>query len=198
MVDDGVQPRDDPSFREGKRVERAGHRLRRRHELHAFLIRHTFQRVQDEFTGIPDLVRKVTVGREPVHVEVQVLPRGGAGGEGESECVAALFVDDVERIHHVAQGFGHLASFLVPHQAVEEDGVERELARHAVRHHDHARHPEEEDVVPGFHHLRGEEFGHVLRLFVRPPERGERPEPGGEPGVQDILFLVQYHVFAVR
>ena len=42
---------------------------------------------------------------------------------------------------------------LVPHEAVEENGVEGQLAGELLAHHQHPCHPEEKNVVPGLHHL---------------------------------------------
>ena len=53
-------------------------------------------------------------------------------------------------------------------------------------HHHHARDPEEDDVEAG--DQRG---GRIIALeffgFVRPAERRERPQRGGEPGVEHVL-----------
>ena len=50
---------------------------------------------------------------------------------------------------------------------------------------DHARDPEEDDVVAGDEHVRRIEVVQIRRL-VRPAERGERPERAGEPGVEHV------------
>jgi hypothetical protein len=73
--------------------------------------------------------------------------------------------------------------------AVQVDRVERRLARELVARHDHARDPEEEDVGAGHQHVGRIERAQVLAVLVRPAERGERPEPGGEPGVEHVLVL---------
>ena len=78
---------------------------------------------------------------------------------------------------------------LVADQAVQVDRLERDLAGELQPVHDHARHPEEQDVVAGLHHGGRVEILVVGRLF-RPAERGERPQAGGEPGIQHIRVLV--------
>ena len=65
---------------------------------------------------------------------------------------------------------------------------ERDLAHRLQPEHDHARHPEEDDVIARHEHIRGVEVRKFRRLF-RPAHRGERPQPGREPGVQHILVL---------
>ena len=68
--------------------------------------------------------------------------------------------------------------------------MEGRLAGVLQAQHDHARHPEEEDVVGGLHDASGVEIVQVRRL-VRPPQRRMRPQSGGEPRVQHVLVLPQ-------
>ena len=56
--------------------------------------------------------------------------------------------------------------------------------------HDHARDPEEEDVVARLQHGGRIEAAQVGRV-VRPAERAERPEPRAEPGVQHVGVLLE-------
>ena len=60
-------------------------------------------------------------------------------------------------------------------QAVQQDGVEGGLAGEPDAHHDHARHPEEEDVVARLHDGGGKMALVVRRILIRPPQRAERP-----------------------
>lgn len=57
--------------------------------------------------------------------------------------------------------------------------------------HDHARHPEEEDVMPSLQESPGVELGKVGGL-VGPPHGGEGPQATAEPGVQHILILHRF------
>ena len=57
------------------------------------------------------------------------------------------------------------------HQAVEEDGGEGRTAGELEAHHDHARDPEEQDVVPRFHDAGRVEARQVRGRLVRPAER---------------------------
>ncbi|KAG1081065.1 hypothetical protein G6F40_015641 [Rhizopus arrhizus] len=63
-------------------------------------------------------------------------------------------VDDVQRIEHVALALGHLLALAVADQAGEVDVLERDLPDQVVGGHDHARHPEEDDVETGDQHRR--------------------------------------------
>src|ERR1044072_2025356 len=77
----------------------------------------------------------------------------------------------------------------VASRTVEIDRVVRRAAEKGVARHDHPRHPEEEDLGGGDEHVRRIKGGEIARLLVRPAERGHRPEPGREPGVENILVL---------
>ncbi|KAG1458113.1 hypothetical protein G6F57_014757 [Rhizopus arrhizus] len=108
-------------------------------------------------------------------------------------------VDDVQRIEHVALALGHLLALAVADQAGEVDVLERDLPDQVVGGHDHARHPEEDDVETGDQHRRRQvaveaTLGHGL--LVRPAQGGERPQLRGEPGLQHVAFLVQHHIAA--
>ncbi len=73
---------------------------------------------------------------------------------------------------------------------MQRDGVERRGAVHRVEaEHHHPGDPEEQDVVAGDQDGVRVELREALGL-LRPAERGERPQAGGEPGVQDVGVLV--------
>ena len=71
---------------------------------------------------------------------------------------------------------------------MQVDRAERHLAGELEPIHDHARHPKEQDIVAGLHHAGGVEIFVIGRL-CRPAQRGERPQAGGEPGVQHVRVL---------
>ena len=56
-------------------------------------------------------------------------------------------------------------------------------------HHDHAGHPEEEDVVARLHHRGRDRSTSRSALLLRPAERGVRPEAGREPGIEHVFVL---------
>src|SRR5688500_3133238 len=66
--------------------------------------------------------------------------------------------------------------------------MERYLAHMLQPLEDHARHPEEEDVVPRLHHIAGVEVVEVGCLF-RPAERAERPQARREPRIEHVVVL---------
>ena len=77
----------------------------------------------------------------------------------------------------------------VADDAVEDDVPEGGLAHEVVACHHHAGDPEEEDVRAGDEVGGGVVKGEVGGL-LGPAEDGEGPEPGGEPGVEDVGVLV--------
>ena len=99
-------------------------------------------------------------------------------------------VDQVHRIEDIALGFGHFFAFRVADQTVHINGFERDFAGEVFGHHDHARDPEENDVVAGHEYGGGQEMAQVWRFF-RPAERGEWHERRGEPCVEHVVFATQ-------
>ncbi|CCJ87390.1 hypothetical protein BN133_3767 [Cronobacter dublinensis 582] len=110
-------------------------------------------------------------------------------------------VNHIQRVDNVPLGFGHLLAFVIADKPGHVDGVERHL-RLAVfifdevhGHHDHAGNPEEDNVEAGDHHAGRVELAQRVGVF-RPAERGERPQRGGEPGVEHVVILAQRDVSA--
>ena len=67
--------------------------------------------------------------------------------------------------------------------------------------HDHARDPEEEDVVAGLHdaaRIEGVQVALGRVVLRRPAERGMRPEAAAKPGVEHIGVLQQGALPAAR
>ena len=105
-----------------------------------------------------------------------------------NELLSRRTVDHVERVDDVALDLAHLLAALVRHEACEQHARERHFAHEVKPHHDHARDPEEENVVSGLHVLgRIEAFERDGP--VGPAERGKRPEPRAEPGVEHVVVL---------
>ena len=79
------------------------------------------------------------------------------------------------------------------------DGAEGRLSGELQPHHDHASHPEEQDIMPCLHDGRGVELGQVRGWGVSlgPAKGAEGPQAGGEPGVQHVLLLAQHNTFAI-
>ena len=101
-------------------------------------------------------------------------------------------VDQVDRVEHVALGLRHLLAVRVADQAVDVHFSERHVVHELEAHHDHAGNPEKDDVE-----TRDQHAGRVVALqfgcLFGPAQGRERPQRGGEPGVQHVLVLVQRH-----
>ena len=110
--------------------------------------------------------------------------------------VEADAVDQVDRVEHVALRLRHLLAFAIADQAMHIDVLERDLAGDLLGHHDHAGHPEEDDVETGDQHGRRQillqnRIGGVDGGIAGPVQRRERPQGGREPGVEDVLVTLQ-------
>lgn len=104
----------------------------------------------DEARDVPELVHEHGVVFHRLDRKIEVAARCITHNEGEAESVGGVLGDDVEGIYDVAPGFGHLAASIVENEAVQVDGFERRLSGEFVAHEEHFRHPEWQDVVPGF------------------------------------------------
>ena len=150
-----------------------------------------------EARGVPELGAEVAADLELAHVHLRVGLHRGDEGEGEAEGVGGVAVDDLQRVKGVAEALGHLAALGVAHDAVEDDVPEGRLAHEVVAGHDHARHPEEEDVGAGDEVVRRVIEGQILGP-LGPAQRRERPEPRGEPRVQHVRILREVGRAALR
>ena len=152
---------------------------------------------QDKAGGVPQLVGKVAAGPN-LGVGIPHIVSGAvSGGKGQTQGVGAKLVNDFQRVHTVTQGFGHLASLLIPHQAMNQHRIKGGLSHMLHTGEDHSGHPEEDDVITGHQSAGGIEMLQ-LRGFIRPSQRGERPESGGEPGIQRIGVLLHTAAAAFR
>ena len=113
-----------------------------------------------------------------------------AGRAFHQQLVQVDAVNQIDRVDDVAFGFGHFFAFVVAHDAVDVHVFKRHFAGEVGGHHNHARHPEEDDFVAGDQDV-GRQEGFEFVGFRRPAERGERHERGGEPCVQYVFFAGQ-------
>ena len=145
---------------------------------------------------VPQLGGEVAVALDPAFRQPDVAALHGQRGEGEPEGVGAVGVDEDKGVDDVALGLGHLLARHVAHQGVDVDGTKRHPAQKMEAHHDHPRHPEEDDVEPGDQHVR-RVVAPELRGFPGPAEGRERPQGGREPGIQHVLVAPELHRAAV-
>ena len=99
--------------------------------------------------GVPQLGAEISVTGDAAGGKPQVAPHRRHRGQGEAHRVAAVLVDQLQRVEHVAERLRHLLALLITHQGMDIDGAERHLTHHGQLHHHHPRHPEEDDIEPG-------------------------------------------------
>ena len=145
---------------------------------------------KDEPRRVPDLVRKPHVGLEVPLIELYIPSLSREDGECEPQRIRSVLIYHLERVYSVSKGLAHLPSVLVADELVDVDVAERFLTHELVSHHYHSRDPEEDYVE-----ARDEEIRRVVPLEVfgllGPAECRERPEGRGEPGVENVLVLLQ-------
>ena len=97
--------------------------------------------------SIPELVGEITGSLYPLRDVSRIVARGDSGAEHESQSVSSVLVYGFERIDSVAERLGHLASELVPYQAVNEYVVIRRVSHALISREHHPYYPEEYDVI---------------------------------------------------
>ena len=117
-------------------------------------------------------------------VELDVGTGGGDSHQTETQTVGAVLGNQVERVGAVAQALAHLAAQQVTHNGGEEYVAEGLAACKAVAGHNHAGHPEEDDIRAGHQVAGGVELGQAFLVHG-----GEGPQPAAEPGVQRVFVL---------
>ena len=182
-------------------VEVLAHFLRERVELREYPLVLELQRLgqlvfvdgevhHHEARCVPELVGKVAHGAALLNVKAHVVAGAVARDEVEAQSVGAVGIGHLERVDAVSERLGHLAALIVADQTVDEHRRERDVLHLLEAGEDHARDPEEDDVVARDHDARGIPELQVLRVFIRPAERGKRPERGAEPGVEHVGVAV--------
>ena len=125
-------------------------------------------------------------------IEENVVACGGTEHHAHTHAVGTVFVNQLDGVGRVAQTLRHLASQLVAHDTGEVDVLEGHLAGILVAGHDHAGHPEEDDVGAGHQVGSGVVVGQLLAVgVVDAVEEADGPQPGGEPGVEGVFVLAQ-------
>ena len=146
----------------------------------------------DKAEGVPYLVVEVASLLAEALVEENVVAGRSGEHHAHAYAVGAEFLDKLDGIGAVAQLLRHLASLLVANNAGEVDVAEGHLADKLLTGHDHASHPEEDDV--GSRHKVGSGVvivNLVVAGMVDAVEERDGPEPAGEPCVQRILVLTE-------
>ena len=151
----------------------------------------------DKAGCIPDLIAEVAACLDTCLRIAHIISGRVAGCKREAQCIRTVLLNDLQRVNAVAQRFGHLASLLIADQTVNINRLERNFLHVLHAGEDHAGNPEEDDVISGDQRVRRIEVLQLLGL-VRPSKRGERPQRGREPGVQNVFFLMDVGAAALR
>ena len=86
---------------------------------------------------------------------------------------------------------------IITYESVNQYLMERNLTGLLDTGEYHTNHPEEDDIVAGYEHIRRIEVL-VLRGLLRPAEGLKRPECTGEPGIEGLLILPEVMSTALR
>ena len=78
-----------------------------------------------------------------------VSGRRQSGGAFFQQAREVDSIDQIHRIDDVALTLAHLLAFGIAHRAVDVHGFERHFAGEIGGHHNHARHPEENNFAAG-------------------------------------------------
>ena len=146
---------------------------------------------------VPQLVGEVSGGLQTAGQESGIVTRRNSGAQHESQCIRTVLVDDNQRIDSVAQRFTHLPTLFITYQTVQEYVLERDFMHRFACGEYHSDDPEEQDIVSGYHNGSRIEVIQFRRL-LRPAQCGERPQCRTEPGVQNILILMEVVSAALR
>ena len=134
-----------------------------------------------EAAGVPKFRAEITAELDVLFVEEDVLAERRGTHDAEAKGVRAVFSNEVERVGRIAEALGHFAPDFVAHDAGEVNVREGGLAGVFEAGHDHAGDPEKKDVGTA------DEGGGGIEFFSGGFVHGcERPQPRGEPGVEDV------------
>ena len=135
------------------------------------------------------------MGGDHVNGKTGVLGSSGNLRQRETKGICTVGMNDVTRVHPVAQTLAHSLAVPVLDHGVDADisewhrsGAVQEVS---IEHH-HATDPKGDDVAAGYEHgrwveLLKESAGGLVLIWLGPAHRVQRPQGAGEPGVQDIL-----------
>ena len=125
-------------------------------------------------------------------IERQVVARRGSQQHPHAHPVRAVLIHQHDRVGRIAKRFGHLPTQFVAHRTGEIHMLERYLLAVIQTGHNHTRHPEENDI--GSRHQIGRRIIIADFRIVRLADAIEdldRPQPGREPGIQNVFVLLE-------
>ena len=128
--------------------------------------------------GVPYLVVEVASLLAERLVEEDVVARGRTQHHAHAHAVGAILLDELDGVGRIAEALRHLAAQFVAHDTREIDVLEGLVVAILIARHDHARHPEEDDIRTR-HEVGGREIVVDLLVvgLVDAVEEGDRPQP---------------------
>ncbi len=139
--------------------------------------------------GVPYFDTEIAALFAQLVVKKKVVSGGGAEQHAYTHAISAKFINEFKRIRRIAQRLAHFAALLVAHHAGEIHVFERFLSHKFVARHNHACHPEENDVPTRNQHCGGIVVVEFFFVF-KSVEHRDGPQPAGEPGVHHIFVLL--------
>ena len=138
--------------------------------------------------GIPKFGAEVAPQFDVLFVEQHVLPERRAPHHSKPQRIRPELRNQIQRIRRIPERLRHLAPLLVPDDPRKIHVLERQRPRVLEPGHDHARHPEENNVRPR-HQIRCWIKRLQRRRRFRPAHRRKRPQPRRKPRVQHVRVL---------
>ena len=140
-----------------------------------------------EAVGVPELEHELAHRlADRLHREAVAVPRLLGGEEVPAQRVGAVAVDDLPRLHRVAQRLGHLAALLVEDQPEADDVLERGLVEQQRGDGQQRVEPAAGLVQRLADEVGGEPLLEMVLVVVRRVELGERHRARVKPDVDHL------------
>ena len=132
----------------------------------------------DKTEGIPHLVAEIAALFAQCLVEQDVVACRCCQEHTHAYTVCSVFVNQTDRVGAVAQLLAHLAALAVAYDTGKVDVAERYVAQIFLTCHNHACHPEEDDIGTGYQICSGVVVLNLLVAWiVDAVEQRYRPQP---------------------
>ena len=133
-----------------------------------------FGQRQRQAHGVPNLVAEVAALFVAFFRMAHVLGLGGLAHEREAGAVGPILLDQFQGVDAGALGFGHALAVTGHNGGVNVHVGVGFLSQELITQHNHASHPQVDNVTGGHQHVGGIEVVQVFAL-VRPAEHRKRP-----------------------
>ena len=109
----------------------------------------TFQIHEHKPGSVPEFVAEVPVTINTVLIQFDIPTLSGKSRQRKPQRIGAVLFHDFQRINHVAFGLAHFLPLCVTNQGMNINVAKRHIVHEFDSHHDHACHPEKQNVKPG-------------------------------------------------